>query len=95
MKKITGLLITFFMFASLQVFAGTQEAKIKGMTCGSCEKKVKAALMKFEQVASVNVSSKTGTAVITLKEGQTISEEKLSAAIKEAGFKLQSLHVKK
>ncbi|AWA30738.1 heavy metal transporter [Flavobacterium magnum] len=52
----------------------THTYQVTGMTCGSCEAKVKSALMTVENVSSVEVSKDTNTATVTMDKHIAIIE---------------------
>ncbi len=58
---------------------------IKGMTCGGCEGRVKAALSACEGVSDVNVSHKEGKAHLYVEEGK-VDKAVLIEAVKQVGF---------
>jgi len=60
--------------------------KIKGMNCRHCVMAVTRALNAVEGLADVQVDLKSGVA--TYREVQPVSEEKIAAAIREAGYDL-------
>ena len=62
---------------------------IKGMMCTHCEARVKKALEALEQVESAEVSSKEGTAVVTLKS--EISNDALKAAVEAQDYEVTSV----
>jgi len=66
--------------------------KIQGMHCGHCQAAAEKALNAIEGVTA-KVDLKKGQAVVDLKA--EISEERLSAAIAEAGFTVTAIAVKK
>lgn len=51
----------------------THTYQVTGMTCGSCEAKVKSALMTVENVSSVEVSKDTNTATVTMDKHVALS----------------------
>lgn len=57
---------------------------IKGMVCGSCQAKVKAALSKLPEVKEANVNWETGGADVKVAKGS--DHKKLVEAVKSAGF---------
>lgn len=65
-----------------------KEIKIKGMTCGHCEGRVKQVLLKFPEVTDAVVSAEKQSAVITLLSD--VSSEDLRAAVNRAGYSLES-----
>ncbi len=60
---------------------------IKGMTCGGCESKVKAALSACKGVSDVNVSHKDGKAEFNLEDGNE-SVEDVMEVVKKLGYKV-------
>ncbi|MCT4562484.1 MAG: cation transporter [Crocinitomicaceae bacterium] len=51
----------------------THSYHITGMTCGSCEAKVKSALLQVDHITSVEVSKDKGTAVISMDKHVALS----------------------
>jgi copper chaperone CopZ len=83
--KTLGLVI-FLALSPFSSWAGPIfVAKISGMHCGSCAGKISAQLEALPEVATAKVSFKTKTAIITLKEGQTLTSEKIKSTIDGAG----------
>ena len=52
----------------------THQYQITGMTCSSCEAKVKSALLTIENVTSVEVSKETNSATITMNKHIALSD---------------------
>ena len=52
----------------------THTYQLTGMTCGSCEAKVKSALLTLRNVSSLEVSKDNNQAIITLKKHIPLSE---------------------
>ena len=60
--------------------------KIEGMMCQHCEMHVKKALEALPQVDEARPSHETGEAI--LKLNADISDDALSAAVEDAGYKM-------
>ena len=60
--------------------------EINGMMCQHCEMHVKKALEALPGVESVKASHEAKKAFVTLKEGASLDEGKVKAAITEAGY---------
>ena len=60
------------------------EISIEGMTCGHCAMSVTNELATVEGVSNVQVDHASGKATV---EAAGVSEEQLSAAVEEAGYK--------
>ena len=65
----------------------TVTINIKGMMCPHCEAAVKGALEAFPEVLKAEVSHKTGTAEITLKD-KNADIEKMKKAIEDKGYEI-------
>ncbi|MEK7672242.1 MAG: cation transporter [Bacteroidota bacterium] len=61
----------------------TREFRIEGMSCNHCVMSVRKELEKLPGVASNDV--RIGAALVSFEESK-VSEEKIKAAIKEAGY---------
>ena len=59
---------------------------INGMMCEHCEMHVKKALEALDGVASVSASHKDKKATVTLKDGASLDEAAVKAAITDAGY---------
>lgn len=70
--------------ASLFALEGTVELNIKGMTCPTCTRAVKTALLKTDGVKEAAVYLKSEKAVVTLNKN--VSFETLAEAIKATGY---------
>jgi len=69
---------------SLFALEGTVELNIKGMTCPTCTRAVKTALLKTDGVKEAAVYLKSEKAVVTLNKNVTF--ETLAESIKSAGY---------
>ena len=63
--------------------------KIEGMMCGHCEMHTKKALEALDGVTKVEVSHKTGTAVVTLDKD--VSNDVLKQAVAEQGYQVTDI----
>jgi len=61
-----------------------QVINIKGMTCGHCEGRVTAELLKIDGVTAVVASSEKANATIT--SSMAIDEDAIDSAVREAGY---------
>ncbi len=60
--------------------------RVDGASCPFCAFGLEKRLGHLEGVADVKIEMKAGKAIVTLKEGATVSEEALRQAVDEAGF---------
>ncbi|MDR7302294.1 heavy-metal-associated domain-containing protein [Haloactinomyces albus] len=66
----------------------TQTLTVGGMTCEHCARSVTEELSELPGVSDVQASADTGQVIVTAE--QQISEEAASAAVREAGYALES-----
>ncbi len=59
--------------------------RVDGASCPFCAFGLEKRLGHLEGVANVKIEMKGGKAIITLREGATVSEEALREAVEEAG----------
>ena len=62
---------------------------VEGMMCGHCENSVRESLLSLPGVGSAQVSSKAGTAVVTMKE--EIGDDALRSAVESKGYKVRKI----
>lgn len=62
---------------------------VEGMSCGHCEKAVKAALGELPEVKNVEVDLSTKKVVV---EGEGLVDDKLREAIDEAGYEVVEIN---
>jgi copper chaperone CopZ len=59
---------------------------IEGMHCGSCAGNIERSIRKIEGINEVSVSSMTNKAIVEAED--SVSEEALTSAVKDAGYKV-------
>ena len=60
--------------------------RVDGASCPFCAFGLEKRIGRIEGVQNVKMELKAGKAIVTLKEGATVSEDALRQAVKEAGF---------
>ena len=65
------------------------EIKIEGMTCGHCAMSVTNELATLQGVSNVQVDLQAGKAIV---EADGVSNDQLSEAVSEAGYKAVEFH---
>lgn len=60
--------------------------RVTGMTCAGCARRVERALRSLDDVASVTIQLREGTATVRHGEGASLAE--FRAALAEAGYPL-------
>lgn len=84
MKKII-LIISIFM--SLTTFAGEEiKVGVKGMVCAFCAQGIEKQFKAQKEVESIEVSLQNKFVKIKFKDGQKLSNEKISEILKDAGY---------
>lgn len=66
--------------------------EINGMMCQHCEMHVKKALEALDGVESASASHEQKKAIIILKDGASVNEGKVKAAIEEAGYEFVKMN---
>ena len=64
---------------------------INGMMCEHCEMHVKKALLSLDGVEDASASHTDKKATVTLKEGASLDEAKVKAAVEDAGYEFVSM----
>ncbi|MGB0375263.1 MAG: heavy-metal-associated domain-containing protein, partial [Opitutales bacterium] len=64
---------------------------VKGMVCDFCARSVEKTFSSTKVVESVNVDLDLGVIELKLKEGETLSDEKIKKLIKANGYALESI----
>jgi periplasmic mercuric ion binding protein len=94
MKKL--LLTTIILSALLShvTFAAqTIKANVNGMVCAFCAQGIEKKMRALTQTQDVYVNLKQRVVAVELKDGQTLSQEKVKAIIKDAGYDVTSIEV--
>ena len=70
----------------------TKTLSIEGMMCPHCEAHVKKALEALEGVESATASHEGKNALVTLKDGASVSEEAFKKAVEDAGYTFKGVN---
>ena len=94
MKTITVLLSIFFL-SSLNVLSAADiydiTIHVKGLVCDFCARSVEKTFSKTKVVKHINIDLDKGVIELELKEGETLSDEKIKELIKANGYALESI----
>lgn len=92
-----SLLIALFLLTTFAQQAKAQDDKrieepdiiieVGGLACPFCAYGVEKRLKKIDAIAELTVLLKEGTVQLKLKEGASVSEQRLRKAVADAGFK--------
>ncbi len=94
MKKL--LLSTFVLsvlFSNMALATQTIKANVNGMVCAFCAQGIEKKMRALSQTQDVYVNLKQRVVAVELKEGQTLSNDKVKAIIKEAGYDVTSIDI--
>lgn len=69
----------------------THTYRVIGMTCSSCEEKVKSALMAVENVSAVNVSTDSSTATISMDKHIALSDFQKALGGSESRYQISAI----
>lgn len=84
MKKI---ILLGSIFVSLSVFAGEEvKVGVKGMVCAFCAQGIEKKFKAEKEVESVEVSLQNKYVKLKFKDGQKVSNEKITDILKDAGY---------
>lgn len=62
------------------------EYQVTGMSCGHCERAIRAEVGEIDGVTGVDVSSATGILRVETAAGAAVADEAIVAAVDEAGY---------
>lgn len=85
--KILVFLITVFL-SQTSLASETQTVGVKGMVCSFCAQGITKKFKEQPEVASVEVSLEKKYVKLTYKDGQKLSDEKISNLLKESGYEV-------
>ena len=68
--------------------AEVETVGVKGMVCSFCAQGITKKFKAQPEVADVDVSLENKFVKITYKEGQKLSQEKIAALLKDAGYEV-------
>ncbi len=65
--------------------------EVDGLSCPFCAYGIEKRLKKIDSVAELSVLLEEGKVQLKLKEGATVSEERIQQAVADAGFEARSI----
>lgn len=82
-----NIILMGIVFLSLQAFAGTEmKVGVNGMVCAFCAQGIEKKFKAEPEVESVEVSLQNKYVKIKFKDGQKLSDEKITQMLKDAGY---------
>lgn len=82
---------TSFLVAGNALAAQSVKATVNGMVCAFCAQGIEATLSKLPAAKSVFVDLKKKVVAVEAKDGQTLDNKAISAAIVDAGYDVVKL----
>lgn len=87
----TLLSFAFLAAMSASVLAETIKATVNGMVCAFCATGIEKTFRAQPEVNSVKIDLNKKLVTINTKQGQTISDAKITKVIKHAGYSVKSI----
>lgn len=92
MKKIFLVLL---LLGSFSAYAGEEiKVGVKGMVCAFCAQGIEKTFMAEKEVDKIEVSLANKFIKIKFKDGQKLSNDKISTLLKDAGYEAKFEEVK-
>lgn len=82
----TLMLSTILLLSSLAFAGETQTVGVKGMVCSFCAQGITKKFKEQPEVQGVDVSLEKKYVKLTYKDGQKLSDDKISSLLKESGY---------
>lgn len=79
----------------LAAFATTMKADINGLVCAFCAQSLEKVFKKQDEVADIKVDMDSKLLTITFKDGQSLTPEKVSALVGDAGYTATNFRTEK
>lgn len=91
MKKIIAAILLFSSMAFAQADAAAEKQQVKtvgvnGMVCAFCAQGIEKKFKSQPEVADIEVSLEKKFVKIKFKDGQSLSETKISELLKDSGY---------
>ena len=94
MKKLLLTTVVLSTLLSQGAFATqTIKANVNGMVCAFCAQGIEKKMRALTQTQDVYVNLKQRVVAVELKEGQSLSDDKVKAIIKDAGYDVTSIEM--
>ena len=94
MKKLLFTSLVLSTLLSNVAFATqTIKANVNGMVCAFCAQGIEKKMRALSQTKDVYVNLKQRVVAVELKDGQTLSNDKVKDLIKDAGYEVTSIEI--
>lgn len=92
-KLITMFVILSTLLANSALATQTIKANVNGMVCAFCAQGIEKKMRALTQTQDVYVNLKQRVVAVELKDGQTLSNDKVKAIIKDAGYEVTTIEI--
>ena len=92
-KLLLSTLVAATLFSQAAFATQTIKANVNGMVCAFCAQGIEKKIRALTQTKDVYVNLKQRIVAVELKDGQTLSNDKVKAIIKDAGYDVTSIEV--
>ncbi len=92
MKKSARLLMIGLMLSQLALAAGKQvKVSVSGMVCSFCAQGITKKFKSEASVEAIDVKLSDKQVVLTLKENQDLSDERIKELLTDAGYNIDKI----
>ena len=92
-KLLLTTLIGATLFSQMALATQTIKANVNGMVCAFCAQGIEKKMRALTQTQDVYVNLKQRVVAIELKDGTTLSTDKVKTIIKDAGYDVTSIEM--
>ena len=92
-KLLLTTLISAALFSQMALATQTIKANVNGMVCAFCAQGIEKKLRALTQTQDVYVNLKQRVVAIELKDGTTLSTDKVKTIIKDAGYDVTTIEM--
>ena len=92
-KLLLSTLVAATLFSQAAMATQTIKANVNGMVCAFCAQGIEKKMRALSQTKDVYVNLKQRIVAVELKDGQELSNEKVKAIIKDAGYDVTSIEI--
>ncbi len=92
MKIVRNIVISlaFLLLAPLAYAGSVYSLEVDGLACPFCAYGIEKKLNAVDGVEKIEVDIKSGQVIVTMADGESLSEDRARQAVKDAGFTLRA-----
>jgi cation transport ATPase len=92
-KQVLMAVLLSTLFSNIALATQTIKANVNGMVCAFCAQGIEKKMRALSQTHDVYVNLKQRIVAVELKSGQALSNDKVKAIIKDAGYDVTSIEI--